>query len=172
MTIKRLAILITILLSAVPAFAVDRVQTANGVVEGRGMRRSGVRIFRGIPFAQPPIGDLRWREPQPVQNWTEVRQAVDFGPRCMQAPIYDDMRFRSNGMSEDCLYLNVWTPAKSDRERLPVLVYFYGGGFVTGDSSEPRYDGESMAATGIVVVTVNYRLGVFGFMAHPELTSE
>jgi carboxylesterase type B len=83
----------------------------------------------------------------------------------MQAPIFDDMRFRSNGMSEDCLYLNVWTPAKSNRERLPVLVYFYGGGFVSGDSSEPRYDGESMATKGIVVVTVNYRLGVFGFMA-------
>lgn len=172
MTIKRLAFLLTILLSAVPAFAVDRVRTANGVVEGRGAQRSGVRIFRGIPFAQPPTGDLRWREPQPLQNWKGVRQAVDFGPRCMQARIFDDMRFRSNGMSEDCLYLNVWTPARSDRQRLPVLVYFYGGGFVTGDSSEPRYDGESMAAKGIVVVTVNYRLGVFGFMAHPLLTRE
>ncbi|HKP80527.1 MAG TPA: carboxylesterase family protein [Pyrinomonadaceae bacterium] len=172
MTIKRLAILITLLLSAVPAFAVDRVRTANGVVEGRGVQPSGIRIFRGIPFAQPPTGDLRWREPQPLQNWKGVRQAVDFGPRCMQARIFDDMRFRSNGMSEDCLYLNVWTPAKSNRERLPVLVYFYGGGFVTGDSSEPRYDGESMATKGIVVVTVNYRLGVFGFLAHPELTRE
>jgi para-nitrobenzyl esterase len=172
MTIKRLAFLVAILLSAVPAFAVDQVRTANGVVEGRGVQRSGVRIFRGIPFAQPPVGKLRWREPQPLQNWKGARQAVDFGPRCMQAPIFDDMRFRSNGMSEDCLYLNVWTPAKSNRERLPVLVYFYGGGFVSGDSSEPRYDGESMATKGIVVVTVNYRLGVFGFMAHPELTRE
>jgi para-nitrobenzyl esterase len=90
----------------------------------------------------------------------------------MQARIYDDMVFRSNGVSEDCLYLNVWTPAKSSRERLPVLVYFYGGGFVSGDGSEPRYDGESMAAKGIVVVTVNYRLGVFGFLSHPELTKE
>lgn len=172
MTLKRLAFLISILLSAVPAFAADQVQTANGVVEGRGVQRSGVRIFRGIPFAQPPTGDLRWREPQPVQNWKGIRQAVEFGPRCMQAPIFDDMRFRSNGMGEDCLYLNVWTPAKSNRERLPVLVYFYGGGFVSGDSSEPRYDGESMAGKGIVVVTVNYRLGAFGFIAHPELTRE
>jgi para-nitrobenzyl esterase len=90
----------------------------------------------------------------------------------MQAPIFGDMVSRSNGMSEDCLYLNVWTPAKSNRERLPVLVYFYGGGLVAGDASEPRYDGESMAAKGIVVVTVNYRLGVFGFLAHPELTRE
>src|ERR1044071_3203131 len=169
---KRLAILLSLLLSALPVFAVDQVRTATGVVEGRGMQPSGVRIFRGIPFAQPPIGDLRWREAQPLQSWKGIRQAVDFGPRCMQAPIFPDMRFRSNGMSEDCLYLNVWTPAKSNRERLPVLVYFYGGGFVSGDSSEPRYDGESMAAKGIVVVTVNYRLGVFGFMAHSELTKE
>ena len=164
-------LMVTLLSAAGVAFAADQVRTANGVVEGRGAQRSGVRIFRGIPFAQPPTGELRWREPQPVKNWKGVRQAVDFGPRCMQAPIFDDMRFRSNGVSEDCLYLNVWTPAKSN-ERLPVLVYFYGGGFVSGDSSEPRYDGESMAAKGIVVVTVNYRLGVFGFMAHPELTSE
>src|ERR1041384_4259583 len=167
------AFLIALLLSVAGiTSAADQVRTANGVVEGRGRQRSGVRLFRGIPFAQPPTGDWRWREPQPVQNWEGVRQAVDFGPRCMQAPIFNDMRFRSNGVSEDCLYLNVWTPAKSNRERLPVLVYFYGGGFVSGDSSEPRYDGESMAAKGIVVVTVNYRLGIFGFMAHPELTRE
>ena len=150
----------------------DVVQTRNGSVQGRGVQPSGVRIFRGIPFAQPPTGDLRWREPQPMSKWKGVRQAVDFGPRCMQSPIFTDMRFRSNGMSEDCLYLSIWTPAKKSNERLPVLVYFYGGGFVTGDSSEYRYDGESMAAKGIVSVTVNYRLGVFGFMAHPELTKE
>src|SRR5215211_7546904 len=173
MTFNRLAFLMSILLSvAGVAFAADQVRTANGVVEGRGVQPSGVRIFRGIPFAQSPTGELRWREPRPLRNWNGVRQAIDFGPRCMQAPIFDDMRFRSNGVSEDCLYLNVWTPAKSNREQLPVLVYFYGGGFVSGDTSEPRYDGESMAAKGIVVVTVNYRLGVFGFMAHPELTRE
>jgi para-nitrobenzyl esterase len=137
-----------------------------------GRQASGVRIFRGIPFAQPPTGDLRWRPPQPAKNWEGVRQAVKFGPRCMQAPIFGDMNFRSDGMSEDCLYLNVWTPAKSDKERLPVLVYFYGGGFVAGDGSEPRYDGESIAAKGVVAVTLNYRLGVFGFLAHPELTKE
>lgn len=169
----KLIILVLIFVSTAGAvFAADQVQTANGVVEGRGRQPSGVRIFLGIPFAQPPTGELRWREPQPLQNWKGVRQAVDFGPRCMQAPIFDDMRFRSNGMSEDCLYLNVWTPAQSNRQRLPVFVYFYGGGFVSGDSSEPRYDGESMAAKRIVVVTVNYRLGVFGFLAHPLLTRE
>jgi para-nitrobenzyl esterase len=154
------------------ASASDRVKTSNGAVEGTGARSSGVRIFKGIPFAQPPLGDLRWKPPQPVKNWKGVRQAVQFGPRCMQHPIFGDMNFRSNGMSEDCLYLNVWTPARTASERLPVLVYFYGGGFVAGDGSEPRYDGESMATKGIVAITVNYRLGVFGFLAHPELTKE
>lgn len=150
----------------------DRVKTADGVVEGAGPQASGVRAFKGVPFAEAPTGELRWKEPQPVKSWKGVRQALKFGPRCMQAPIFGDMNFRSDGMSEDCLYLNVWTPAKSGKERLPVLVYFYGGGFVAGDGSEPRYDGAEMAAKGIVTVTVNYRLGVFGFMAHPELTKE
>jgi len=169
----KLLFLILILLNTIAAAATpDVVQTVNGTIEGRGVQPSGVRIFRGIPFAQPPTGELRWKEPQPVKNWKGVRQAREFGPRCMQAVVFDDIRYRSNGVSEDCLYLNVWTPAKSNRERLPVLVYFYGGGFVNGDSSEPRYDGESMAAKGIVVVSVNYRLGVFGFLAHPELTKE
>jgi len=158
--------------TAAGAFAPDRVKTANGVVEGAGRDSSGVRAFRGIPFAEAPTGELRWREPQPVKSWKGVRAATKFGPRCMQAPIFGDMNFRSDAMSEDCLYLNVWTPAKSGRERLPVLVYFYGGGFVAGSGDEPRYDGESMAAKGVVAVTVNYRLGVFGFMAHPELTKE
>src|SRR5947209_243481 len=158
----------TLSVSAAP----DRVKTASGVVEGAGRQPSGVRVFKGVPFAQPPAGDLRWKPPQPVKNWDGVRQAVKFGPRCMQAPVFGDMNFRSDGMSEDCLYLNVWTPAKSGGERLPVLVYFYGGGFVAGDGSEPRYDGESIAAKGVVAVTVNYRLGVFGFLAHPELTKE
>ena len=97
---------------------------------------------------------------------------MKFGPRAMQPPIFGDMVFRSDGMSEDCLYLNVWTPAKSGSERLPVLVYFYGGGFVAGDGSEPRYDGEAWPRKGMVAVTVNYRLGIFGFFAHPELTKE
>jgi para-nitrobenzyl esterase len=150
---------------------VPRVQTTNGTLEGT-LETSGVRSFKGIPFAQPPVGTLRWREPQAPQNWQGVRQAKQFGPRAMQLPIFGDMNFRSNGVSEDCLYLNVWTPAKSPKEKLPVLVYFYGGGFMAGDGSEPRYDGESMARRGIVALTVNYRLGIFGFMAHPELTAE
>src|SRR5262249_44214233 len=140
--------------------------------EGLGAQTNGVRAFKGIPYGAPPVGDLRWKAPQPVQNWTGVKETKQFGPRCMQMNVFGDMNFRSNGMGEDCLYLNVWTPAKSANERLPVLVYFFGGGFIAGDGSEPRYDGESMAAKGIVALTVNYRLGVFGFMAHPELTKE
>ncbi len=158
------------------ANASDRVQISNGVVEGVVVQSTGVRIFKGIPFAQPPVGDLRWKPPQPVKNWEGVRSAFEFGPRCMQHPVYDDMIFR-DGMSEDCLYLNVWTPYRtmgvsSVKKLLPVLVYIYGGGFVAGSSSEPRYDGEALAARGIVFVSMNYRLGVFGFLAHPELTKE
>ncbi|NCI46220.1 carboxylesterase/lipase family protein [Sediminibacterium soli] len=148
-----------------------QVRIANGLLEG-GMEKSGIRSFKGIPFAQPPVGDLRWKEPQPVANWQGVRKADHFGNNPMQKPIFGDMRFRSAGMSEDCLYLNVWTPATSAKEKLPVLVYFYGGGLMAGDGSEGRYDGESMAKKGIVALTVNYRLGVFGFFAHPELTKE
>lgn len=148
-----------------------QVKTANGILEGA-TENSGIRSFKGIPFAAPPVGDLRWREPQPVKNWQGIRQARQFGPRAMQLAVFGDMGFRSDGMSEDCLYLNVWTPAKTENEKLPVLVYFYGGGFVAGDGSEARYDGESMARRGIVAVTVNYRLGVFGFLSHPELSKE
>ena len=152
--------------------AADRVQTANGAVEGTTGRNPAARTFRGIPFATPPTGELRWKPPQPVPNWKSVRKADQFGPRCMQASLFGDMIFRSNGMSEDCLYLNVWTPAKSADERLPVLVYIYGGGFQAGDSSEGRYDGEALAGRGIVFVSMNYRLGTFGFFSHPELTKE
>src|SRR5262249_6056976 len=152
---------------------VDRVKTANGTLEATAAPKDGVRSFKGIPFAQPPVGDLRWREPQPVKNWSGVRAAGKFGPRCMQRTgPGDDYWFRSDGMSEDCLYLNVWPPAKSDREKLPVLVYVFGGGFQNGDGSEPRYDGEKMASHGIVAVTINYRTNIFGFFVHPELTKE
>jgi para-nitrobenzyl esterase len=149
----------------------DRVATTGGIVEGT-TGAGGVKSFKGVPFAEPPVGDLRWKAPQPPRRWEGVREADKFGPRAMQRAVFGDMNFRSNGMSEDCLYLNVWTPAKGKDERLPVLVYFYGGGFIAGDGSEPRYDGESMARRGIVSVTANYRLGAFGFLSHPELTGE
>jgi para-nitrobenzyl esterase len=173
MKLDRLTFLPLALAISLPAFsAPDRVKTANGTVEGAGAQPSGVRQFKGVPFAEPPLGSLRWAPPQPVKNWTGVRQTQQFGPRCMQQPLFGDMGFRSNGMSEDCLYLNIWTPAKSGNEKLPVMVYFFGGGFVAGDGSEPRYDGESIAGKGIVAITISYRLGVFGFLAHPDLTKE
>lgn len=146
------------------------VKTANGMLAGT--NAAGIISFKGIAFAQPPIGNLRWKEPQPVKNWQGVRKADKFGPRAMQRPLFSDMMFRSNGVDEDCLYLNVWKPAKPTTEKLPVLVYFYGGGLAGGDGSEYRYDGESMARKGIVAITVNYRLTIFGFLAHPELTKE
>ncbi|MEO8592139.1 MAG: carboxylesterase family protein [Candidatus Solibacter sp.] len=155
------------------ALAADRVKTANGVLESTAPARNGVRSFKGIPFGQPPVGDLRWREPQPVKNWTGVRNADKFGPTCMQrlGP-NGDYWMRGDGMSEDCLYLNVWTPAKAGNEKLPVFVYIFGGGFQNGDGSEPRYDGEAMARKGMVAVSINYRTNIFGFFAHPELTQE
>lgn len=165
------AVAALLLAMAFTSNAQERVKTANGVVEGV-TESSGIRSFKGVPFGAPPVGDLRWKPPQPVANWTGVRKADKFGPRCMQRPIFGDMNFRSDGMSEDCLYLNVWTPAKTGREKLPVLVYFFGGGFMAGDGSEPRYDGESMAKKGIVAISISYRLSVFGFFAHPELTKE
>lgn len=150
------------------------VQTTvqNGIIEGNYDTKTGIQQYLGIPFAQPPIGELRWKAPQPLNDWEGVKETKRFGPRAVQAPIFGDMSFRSDGISEDCLYLNVWTPANRNTTGLPVLVYFYGGGFVAGDGSEPRYDGESMAQKGMVAVTVNYRLNIFGFYAHPELSAE
>ena len=132
----------------------------------------GLDEFRGIPFAAPPVGALRWKPPQSVAPWTGVRRADHFAPRCMQRPLFGDMVFRSQGISEDCLYLNVWAPPHGADGKLPVLVYFYGGGFIGGDGSEYRYDGASLAERGIVTVTVNYRLDVFGFLALPALAAE
>jgi len=160
-----------LLLVPLPAAAADAVATKAGPIQGT-TEADGLRVFKGIPFAAPPIGPLRWQPPQPVARWKDVRQATAFGAQCMQRRIYGDMIFRAAGNSEDCLFLNVWTPAKTGRERLPVLVYFYGGGFNAGDGSEPRYEGAAMARRGIVALTVNYRLGLFGFLAHPELTKE
>ncbi|PZR37544.1 MAG: carboxylesterase [Azospira oryzae] len=144
----------------------------NGVIEGVYDTKSGLQTYFGVPFAKPPVGDLRWKAPQPPDNWKGVLNTKAFGPRAVQPIVFGDMGSRSNGLSEDCLYLNVWTPARRDTKGLPVLVYFFGGGYVAGDGAEPRYDGANMAKKGIVVVTVNYRLNIFGFFAHPELSKE
>ncbi len=154
------------------ALAADQVQTASGTVEGFASPDKKVRIFEGIPFAAPPVGTLRWQPPQPVSSWTGVRKATAFGARCMQGRIFKDMIFRDPGPSEDCLYLNVWTPAASADEHLPVMVWIFGGGFQGGSASEPRQDGGNLAHKGVVVVSMNYRLGVFGFFSHPALTKE
>ena len=153
------------------AFPVQ-AKVRNGIIEGNYDTHTGIQTYLGVPFAKPPVGELRWKAPQPLDNWEGVKATKNFAPRPMQTLVFGDMKSRSAGVSEDCLYLNIWTPAKRNTKDLPVLVYFFGGGFVAGDASENRYDGESMAKQGIVAVTVNYRLNIFGFFAHPELSAE
>lgn len=153
------------------------VRIEGGAVTGAPGRDRSITVFKGIPFAAPPVGDLRWREPQPVIAWKGVRRSRDFGASCIQT-LHDEFKpwtyefMTHNQISEDCLYLNVWTPAKSGAEKLPVYVYVYGGAFNSGSAAVPVYDGEGVASKGIVVVTFNYRVGVFGFLALPELTRE
>ncbi len=149
-----------------------QVRTANGVVEGVVSPDGKVRTFKGIPYAAPPVGPLRWKAPQPAVSWTGVRRAVDYAPRAMQGRIYDDMVFNDHGPSENCLYLNLWMPESPAPAKLPVMVWIHGGGFVAGSSSEPRQDAGNLSKKGVMVVSFNYRMGVFGFLAHPELTRE
>ncbi len=146
-----------------------QVQTKYGILEG--FEEGGVKKFLGVPFAQAPVGNLRWKAPQPLQPWEGIRQAKAFGDDPMQPNIFGDMQFRGSGRSEDCLYLNIWTTAATTADALPVLIYFNGGGLMAGSGSEPRYDGSSIAKEGVIGVTANYREGVFGFFAHPELTA-
>jgi para-nitrobenzyl esterase len=150
----------------------EELRTANGVLEGVISADGKVRTFKGIPYAAPPVGPLRWKPPQPAAPWTGVRKAAEYGPRCMQAPIYADMIFHDAGPSEDCLYLNLWMPAAPAQAKLPVMVWIYGGGFAAGASSEPRQDGGNLSKKGVLVVSMNYRLGIFGFFSHPELARE
>lgn len=159
--------------SAANTLSEPRVQLLDGAIQGERehVGASDLNVYRGIPFAAPPTGSLRWREPQPVARWAGVRDATRFGPRCMQAAASRPAS-RTSEMSEDCLYLNVWAPANKRDDNLPVLVYLHGGGLVFGDGSEDRYDGANLAAQGIVVVTLNYRLGAFGFLALPEAARE
>ncbi len=145
------------------------VKTQYGVLQG--FEEDGVKKFLGVPFAQAPVGELRWKAPQPVQAWEGVRSAKQFGDDPMQPNIFGDMSFRGPGRSEDCLYLNIWTTAATTDDALPVLIYFNGGGLMAGSGSEPRYDGSSISKEGVICVTANYREGVFGFFAHPDLTA-
>jgi para-nitrobenzyl esterase len=133
----------------------------------------GVRVYKGIPYAAPPLGRLRWRPPEPVPAWTGVKPSNAFGPNSLQGVVWGDIDPFAVGVSEDCLYLNVWTPAApADQARLSTMVWIHGGGFAAGSGAEPRYDGAHLAARGIVVVTLNHRLNALGFLAHPELTAE
>jgi para-nitrobenzyl esterase len=152
------------------------VKTENGSIEGS--VHEGIRIFKGIPFAAPPVGEFRWRAPQPVKSWKGIKKCTAFSASPMQdipAPFMfwsEEFLIPKEPISEDCLYLNVWTGSQAATEKRPVLVYIYGGGFRSGGSACPIYDGEAMAKKGVVFVSINYRVGVFGFLAHPELSKE
>jgi para-nitrobenzyl esterase len=157
-------------LAAAASAQVAEVDVTGGRVAGQ--MASGSISFKGIPFAAPPVGPLRWKAPQGVRPWTGLKQAVAYGPSCMQDPNFTKLFGAPPEISEDCLYLNVWTPAKTPGDRLPVMVWIYGGGFTGGMTSAPAYDGARLAEKGVVLVSVAYRLGVFGFLAHPDLSRE
>lgn len=152
------------------------IKTANGLVSG--VQKNGVAIFKGIPFAAAPVGELRWKATRPVKNWKGIRKCETFGASAMQSKPVPFMMWTEEfiappePLSEDCLYLNIWTAAKSANEKKPVIVWIHGGGFTGGAGSCAVYDGEAISKMGIVYVTINYRLGVFGFLAHPELSKE
>ena len=154
------------------------VATRNGKIEGIAQAETGLHIFKGIPFAKPPVGELRWKAPQPVENWEGIKECKEFPAIAMQgnpAPFWmwtSEFIAPAGNMSEDCLYLNVWTPAKTTEDKLPVWVFIHGGGFNSGSGSVPLYDGENMAKKGIIFITINYRVNVFGFFSHPELTAQ
>src|SRR5258707_1152495 len=170
--ICRLAVIACAL--ALAAGASNEVKVESGVLVGTTNADNTVRMFKGIPFAAAPVGDLRWKAPQPAPHWAGMRAADKFGSACLQTDVYGDISFRDSQPSEDCLNLSIWMPAKTlaSTAKLPVIVWFYGGGFVAGGNSELRYDGENLARKGVMVVSPNYRLGLFGFLAHPELTKE
>ena len=155
---------------AVWAASAPQVKTRSGKVEGKADGQ--IHAFLGIPYAAPPVGDLRWKAPAPAAKWSGVRKATEFGAHCMQGKVFGDMVFHDPGGSEDCLTLNVWVPAKHPAAKLPVMVWIYGGGFVAGTTSEGRQNGSHLAEQGVIVVSMNYRLGVFGFLVHPELAKE
>lgn len=167
------AILLTALLPLAAAIT-DPVRVEQGQLSGVAGSDPGVRVYKGIPFAAPPVGDLRWRAPKPAADWPGVRKADQFSATCMQTPYPEGSLYHSEPepVSEDCLYLNIWTGAKSASDKRPVMVWIHGGAFTRGSGSLPTYNGENFAKKGVVLVTVNYRLGIFGFFAHPELSQE
>jgi len=163
-----LAILISI--SSVVMADPLSIKTQQGKVHGKLINDGKVRGYLGIPYAAPPVGDLRWKAPQPPSRWKGVRDATKYGARCMQGNVFPDMVFQDSGMNEDCLYLNVFTPAGAKgKTKLPVMFWIHGGGYSGGSASEPRHNGDFLPLKGVVLVTINYRLGVFGFLATADL---
>jgi para-nitrobenzyl esterase len=166
----RATLLVVVLATSATTLAQSpRALTEFGAISG--VHESGLNVYKGVPFAAPPVGDLRWRAPVPVAAWTGTRKADAFAPACMQ----DGVSMPGEAppkVSEDCLYLNVWTPSKNGQAKLPVIVWIYGGGFVNGSASMPLYWGDKLAHKGVIWVTIAYRLGALGFLAHPELTRE
>ncbi len=149
------------------------VRTEQGKAHGKLIDNGKVRAFLSLPYATPPVGDLRWKAPEPPPKWRGVREATQYGPRCMQGNEFDDMVFQDSGPSEDCLFLNVFTPASATPDSaLPVMFWIHGGGYRGGSASEPRHNGDFLPGKGVVLVTINYRLGVFGFIALPSLAGE
>jgi para-nitrobenzyl esterase len=149
------------------------VKTEQGKVRGKVINDGKVRAFLGLPYAAPPVGDLRWKAPQPPSSWKGEHDATHFGARCVQGHVWDDMIFQDGGESEDCLFLNVYAPAGSTpKSKLPVMFWIHGGGYKAGASSEPRHNGDFLPTRGVVLVTINYRLGAFGFLATEELAKE
>ncbi len=172
MPVSRTVCAITILMSTLSLHAADQVRVSGGLLEGTTGSRPGIRAFLGIPYAAPPVGPRRWKAPEAAIKWTGIRPANRFGNRCVQTSPFPDMVFQSPAESEDCLYLSVWTPARTAGEKLPVMVWIHGGGYFSGASDERRHDGSVLASKGVILVTLNYRLGVLGFLAHPDLTAE
>lgn len=164
-----LAALALAFVSAPAAATISQAQTTAGAVQGEAV--GGIGEFKGIPFAAPPVGELRWKAPQPAQPWQGARKSVAFGPACMQGPILAQMGSTA-AQSEDCLYIDVWTPANTPTDRLPVIAWIYGGGFNSGATSVPMYDGANFARQGVVFVSLSYRVGPFGFLAAPALSAE
>ncbi|MGB6742650.1 MAG: carboxylesterase family protein [Terracidiphilus sp.] len=149
------------------------MKTAQGKIHGKTINDGKVRAFLGLPYAAPPVGDLRWKAPEPALKWKGTRDATHYGARCMQARVYSDMVFQDSGASEDCLFLNVFTSAAAKKNgKLPVMFWIHGGGYSGGSGSEPRHNGDFLPTKGVVLVTINYRLGVFGFLATADLAKE
>jgi para-nitrobenzyl esterase len=166
-----LAALVQLLLAGLSR-AAEPLHVDGGAIADTAPDGHGIRAFKGIPYAASPVGSLRWKPPQAVPAWGGVRTATEWGARCVQSNRLGDIDPLNKRMDEDCLYLNVWTPATSAAEKLAVMVWIHGGSNLNGAGSQPEHDGTRLAAKGVVVVTINYRLDIFGFLATPELTSE